>query len=66
MYNTENTISFILSKKERERYEEFRKKHRECRSLVEVSFIPTGIGNIVKVKCNGCKKNKDITDVDSW
>lgn len=66
MYKSEKPISFKLNEKEMERYEKFKKEHRACGGLVEVSFTPTGIGNIVKMKCNGCGKNKDITDVDSW
>lgn len=50
MYKSEKPISFKLNEKELERYEKFKKGHRECGGLVEVSFSPTGIGNIVKGK----------------
>lgn len=30
------------------------------------SFTPTGLGNILRVKCNACGKKLDVTDYGSW
>ena len=29
-------------------------------------ITPTGLGQIVKVKCNACNKILDLTEEDSW
>lgn len=33
---------------------------------MEISYIPTGIGNIVKVRCELCGAEADITDSNCW
>ena len=33
---------------------------------MEISYMPTGIGNIVKVRCELCGAEADITDSNSW
>ena len=58
---------------------EFKKEHRDCCKKIfrkeyfsatggAFTYIitPTGLGNIIKIKCNSCGKIKDITDEDSW
>lgn len=46
-----------------------RKKVREAcgidGAVATVSFTMTTLGNVVKVKCNACGKEADITDYDS-
>lgn len=59
-------VKFVLSEMETERYHKFSQEHRKCNALMEICIIPTGIGNIVSVKCKACGKIKDITDIDSW
>lgn len=31
-----------------------------------ISYMPTGLGDIVKVKCDLCGAEADITDINSW
>lgn len=61
-----NYLSFSLSECEYKDYMNFRKKHKECHKPITISFTPTGIGNGVYCKCEGCGETIDITDVNSW
>lgn len=58
---------------------EFRKEHKDCCKKIlgkehfsttggAFTYIitPTGLGNIIKIKCNSCNEIKDITDAESW
>ena len=68
-------LTFEISGVELERIEEFKKKHREtCTKRQNLtlgeywtySFIPTGLGTCVEIKCNLCGETKDVTDIDCW
>jgi len=69
------TLTFNISDKECESIENFKKKHREsCVSKQNLtlgeywtySFLPTGLGSVVKIKCNLCVEEEDVTDVSNW
>ena len=67
---------FELSDKEYESAEAFKKEHRACTEKLPCatdgkypftySFTRGSIGSIVKIKCNGCGKEQNITDFDNW
>lgn len=72
-------LSFRLSDTESERYQSFSDKHKKCRikegkktpsgfpiGTPEITFKPTGIGDIVEVRCPICGKTADITDFENW
>lgn len=69
------------SKKEKESYDSFCKRHSKCRKsqlkgqercavpVVDAPYVmekPTSIGVIRKVVCPICGKSKDITDLEAW
>ena len=53
---------------------EFQREHIDCNNEFSssvggrLSYIitPTGLGNIVKVRCNYCGEIRDLTNYDSW
>ena len=60
-----------LSDKEAKTAARFIMKHRKCRSPIQntlahvqyvISFSETSIGSFVKIQCNKCHKEKDISD----
>ncbi len=63
-----------LNKVEIENCKKFIKEHsEECAEMrispsggVHYIFYSGGIGNVVMASCNFCKKERDITDYDSW
>lgn len=57
---------YKLNKLEQLRYDTFYLKHSKCKEAISVTFIPTGIGCCVKVKCLDCGEEEDITDVSDW
>lgn len=71
---------FSMSVNEYYRYTKFIENHRDCRidpetgkhrcgtigGGTEVSFEGTGLGYIVKCKCQICGQIADITDSDCW
>jgi len=57
---------FELSKIEQERKWLFDNVHRNCDRSTSLVFTPTSIGCCVKVRCNCCKEEVDITDVSCW
>lgn len=60
-------ISYKLTVKEAEAYNEFKKKHKTCVGHVQVCFTPTaGLGIVVNTRCTGCGKTQDITDYNAW
>lgn len=67
-----NELSFDLNTTEAQAYHDFCNKHRSCEfsstigGKISVIFTPTGLGDIVVVKCNKCGEEKDITDVSNW
>ena len=71
--------SFTMQPVEYARYWHFLNDHRDCRygkngmhrfgtigGGVRVSFVGTGLGDLVSVTCDGCGKTVDITDVTTW
>ena len=71
--------SFSMSPVEYLRLEQFRKDHHDCRVGPDglsrfgtigggtvVSFVGTGLGPIVHVKCEHCGTEVDLTDTDCW
>lgn len=65
--------SFKMSPLEYLRYKEFCKDHRDCCKNtgaigggIVVSFMGTGLGNIVHAKCECCGLEVDLTDNDIW
>ena len=75
-----NTKTFTMNAVEKMRYDAFCKAHRDClrnpdtgRSRfgtngggIVVSFMGTGLGDIIHVKCEGCGHYADITDNTHW
>lgn len=72
-------FQIILNDKEEKRYKKFCEKHKICRINAgkdtfsgfpvgnsEIIITPTGIGNVIEVRCPICGKRKNITDSDSW
>ena len=71
---------FTLNAVEKMRYEAFCKAHIDCLrdpetklskfgtigGGIEVSFMGTGLGYLVKVKCLACGHYADITDTSNW
>lgn len=71
---------YRLSATEYFRMKKFYETHKECRVDPEtgkhkfgaigggssITFTPTGLGNLVSVKCHGCGSEIDITDIDCW
>lgn len=68
-----------LTESEEKEYKQFYEKHKNCCKNIlgkEVfsttgggfSFIitPTGLGNIIEVRCNSCGDSEDITDISNW
>lgn len=64
-----NTL-VTLSDKQRENARRFQKEHYENCETGKVSFkytiIPTGIGNVVEIRCPKCGEILDLTDYDLW
>ena len=64
-----NTL-VTLSDKQRENARCFQKEHYENCETGMMSFkytiIPTGIGNVVEIKCPKCGEILDLTDYDLW
>jgi hypothetical protein len=68
-------LVFKITGVELDKVNEFKKKHRESCAYKHnltlgeywsYTFLPTGIGTCVKVICNLCGAEEDVTDVDSW
>ena len=64
-----NTL-VTLSDKQRENARRFQKEHYENCETGKVSFkytiIPTGIGNVVEIRCPKCGEILDLTNYDLW
>ena len=64
-----NTL-VTLSDKQREMARNFQKEHYENCETGRMSFkytiIPTGIGNVVEIRCPKCGEILDLTDYDLW
>ena len=66
-------MKFEMTMAEAERYWRFREKHKHTEvepttigGKFSIEFTPTGLGNVVKCKCNICKETENITDYDKW
>lgn len=67
---------FELTDSEEDKVFAFKEQHKECTKNMPdatdgkypftYSFTPGGIGTVVKVRCNGCGKETNITDYDNW
>lgn len=63
---------FKLENKEFENYKNFIEQHKNCKftstigGKFTISFTPTGLGNIIKIKCTSCNTEIDITDINNW
>lgn len=64
-------MKFELNEVERARVKEWQKAlvviyGEELGGWYEYTFIPNGVGTVVKVKHNPSGHEIDVTDVDSW
>jgi hypothetical protein len=68
-------LIFKITGTELDKINEFKKKHKEscaCKQNLTLgeywtySFIPTGLGDAVSIKCNLCGEEEDVTDIDNW
>lgn len=72
-------MTFELDKEEEKLSNEFYNKHKDCckKYLRKLFFsttgggfsyiiTPTGLGNDIKIRCNSCGKEEDITNIDNW
>jgi len=62
--------TFDINRREYNKLTKWLKKHvKTCKtrknSLLTYCFQPTGIGNIIKVKCD-CGEEVNLTDVSLW
>lgn len=44
----------------------FISSHEGCNGLFSFIFTPKVLGTVVKVKCEFCGKEEDITDYGAW
>lgn len=67
-------LKIVFTAKEKEEHDKFIKEHQSCSrkfkptigGCMQYTIIPTGIGDVIKIKCLECGIEKDITDIDSW
>lgn len=63
---------YIMSKKEKDAAERFRKEHcGTCQkgrlsTTFEYVLTGTGIGTAISIRCPFCGAKEDITDIESW
>lgn len=68
-----------LDEKEIEAYKKFYQEHKSCPQLLlgrpmfsatggllTFEITPTGLGNIVVIKCNACGKRENITNEENF
>ena len=78
-YEYHSRYPWRLSKVEYARWEKFQEDHRNCMRLpdgrhrfgtigggISISFMGTGLGNLVSCKCHTCGKSVNITDCSNW
>lgn len=78
-YERFSRYQFRLNKVEYTRWKKFQEDHRNCMRLpdgrhrfgtigggISISFMGTGLGNLVSCKCHTCGKSVDITDCSNW
>jgi len=61
-------IYFQLSQKEEKSAKDWQKYHKGICTYRSFSYVftPTGIGDAVYIRCDYCKKQKEITDYENW
>lgn len=68
-----------LDEKEVEAANRFYQKHKSCPQLLlskswfsteggllTYEITPTGLGDVIVIRCNACGKKENITNVDDW
>ena len=71
-YEANYAATFGVNEVENKRMAKFCEKHHKhahagaAGEYVRVFFMPTGLGNIVKIQCLTCGAVEDVTDYDSW
>lgn len=64
--------NLTLSENEKKEFLEFKEKHKDCEftsttgGKFAFTIVPTGLGDVVIVKCNACGETRDITDISGW
>ncbi len=63
-------IVFEMNKTESEKARKFAMEHKKCKPLTMgekfmISFIPTGMGDIVFIRCLICGEGLEVTDMSS-
>lgn len=69
LMNIRRNSLYILSDKEKELVNEFRKEHyKKCGKSSRIEYIlnPTEIGTGISIRCSKCGGEKDITDYGEW
>ena len=67
-----SALTFTLNETEAQEYHDFCNKHKSCEfssttgGKISITFTPSGLGDVIVVKCNKCGKEKDITDISNW
>ena len=65
-------MSQTKGRKEKEKLKAFKSRHKNHKSLffrksgVKITKWNTGVGEVLNVYCNGCKRFEDISDYGSW
>lgn len=65
-------VTVTLNPTEAQEYYDFCNKHKSCEfsstigGKISLIITPTGLGDVVVVRCNKCGEEKDITDVSNW
>jgi hypothetical protein len=65
-------VTDLMDEKEKKEYEKFIEKHKNCECTstiggkITVEITGTGLGNILKCRCNSCGIIEDITNIDNW
>ena len=63
-------MKFELHGEEEANADAFKSKHKHSRRYKHPSFSyifhPTGLSNVVTIKCNLCGKTENITDYNTW
>lgn len=71
-YEANYAATFGVNEVENQRMAKFCEEHHKhahvgsAGEYVRVFFMPTGLGNIVKIQCLTCGAVEDVTDYDAW
>ena len=56
-----------MTLEERASSDKFSRKHnKKCESGIHYLVYPSHLGFAIHIKCNTCRKQKDITDYGCW